>query len=223
MMKSTVLDGLGIKRQTDKSSAWGAAHDYLRKYEFFFRPLRREEFTFLELGVFKGASLLTWADYFEKADIVGVDIEESALERAGGRVRVILGDLGRTEFLQTLAGLGPRVIIDDASHWWPDQLRALFVLYPALESGGLYIVEDIQTSFEPLAGHFSAGLGFRPYSLLAKVAEYMTGNDRPAPIFPDQKLRPLEPAAEFHEEIRFLADNTDAITFLERAVILIKK
>jgi trans-aconitate methyltransferase len=198
----------------------------LRKYEFFFRPLRRAEFTFLELGVFKGASLRTWADYFEKASIVGVDLEESALEQAdqaGGRVRVILGDLSRTEFLQTLTDLGPRVIIDDASHWWPDQLRSLFVLYPALESGGLYVVEDIQTSFEPLARHFSAGLDFRPFSLLAKVAEYMTGNDRPAPIFPEHKLRPLSEATEFHEEIRFLADHTDAITFLERAVILIKK
>ena len=222
-MKSTVLDDLGRKHQTDKSSAWGAGHDFLRKYEFFLSPLRGEEFTFLELGVFKGASLRTWADYFEKAHIVGVDMEESALDQAGGRVRVILGDLGQTEFLKTLADLKPRVIIDDASHWWPDQLRALFVLYPALAGGGLYIVEDIQTSFEPLAGHFSAGLGFRPFSLLTKVAEYMTGNDKPAPIFPDQKLRPLEKAAEFHEEIRFLADHTDAVTFLERAVILIKK
>ena len=222
-MRSTVLDELGQKHKTDKSSAWGAAHDYLRKYEFFFRPLRQLEFTFLELGVFKGASLRMWADFFENAHIVGVDLEEDALKEAGGRIRVILGDLGQTEFLQTLAALTPRVIIDDASHWWPDQLRALFVLYPALESGGVYIVEDIQTSFEPLAGHFSAGLNCPPFKILAKTAEYMTGNDRPSPIFPEKKMRPLETAAEFHEEIRFLADHTDAITFLERAVILIKK
>ena len=223
MMKSTVLDELGQRRRTDKSSGWGAAHDYLRKYEFFFRPLREREFTFLELGVFKGASLRLWADYFERAEIVGVDIEPDALAHAGGRIRVLLGDLGRNEFLNTLAALTPLVIIDDASHWWSDQLRALFLLYPALLSGGLYIVEDVQTSFDPLAAYFSAGLDYRPFTLLTKVAEYMTGNDRPAPILPDQNLRPLERASMFHEEIRFLADHTDAVTFLERAVILLKK
>lgn len=223
MMKSAILDELGRKHQTDKSGGWGAAHDYLRKYEFFFRPLRRRKFTFLELGVLKGASLRTWADYFDQADIVGVDLEAAALAHAGGRIRVLLGDLSQTEFLQSLTALTPLVIVDDASHWWPDQLRALFVLYPALASGGLYIVEDLQTSFEPLAAHFSVGLDYRPFTLLTKVAEYMTGNDRPAPIAAGQNLQPLARDPKFHEEIRYLADHTDAIAFLERAAVLVKK
>ncbi len=223
MLKSKILDEIGCRHQTDKCGALGAAHDYLRKYEFFFRPLKRETFTLLELGVYKGASLKTWADYFEAADIVGVDIEPETKAHEGGRIRVILGDLSRTEFLSDLAELRPRVIIDDASHWWPDQLRALFLLYPALPGGGVYIVEDIQTSFEPLAEHFSAGLPYRPFQVLAKIAEYMTGNDRPAPVRPDRNLRPIEPAPVFHEEIRYIADHTDAITFIERACILIKK
>ena len=223
MFKSTILDDLGRKHQTDKSGSLGAAHDYLRKYEFFFRPLRPEKFTFMELGVFKGASLRTWAEYFENAEIVGVDIEEEALTHAGGRVKVVLGDLSQTDFLQTLPALQPKVILDDASHWWADQLRALFVLYPKLVSGGLYIVEDLQTSFEPLGAMFSQGLPYRPFKVLTKIAEYMTGNDRPAPILPDQKLRPYESAEQFEAEIRFIADHTDAITFIERACILVKK
>ena len=223
MFKSTLLDDIGRKHQTDKSGALGAAHDYLRKYEFFFRPLRSDKFTFMELGVFKGASLRTWAEYFENAEIIGVDIEAETLAQAGGRIKVVLGDLRQTDFLQTLPALNPKVILDDASHWWADQLRALFVLYPTLVSGGLYIVEDLQTSFEPLGAMFSQGLPYRPFKVLTKIAEYMTGNDRPAPILPDQKLRPFEPAEQFEAEIRHIADHTDAITFIERACILVKK
>lgn len=223
MFKSKILDELGQKYQTDKCSTLAGSHDYLRKYEFFFRPFKDEEFTFLELGIFKGASLKIWADYFNKAQIVGVDCEEETQKHAGGRVKVILGDLSQTDFLKTLPSLNPKIILDDASHWWPDQLRALFVLYPTLMSGGLYIIEDIHTSFEPLAPMFAAGLDHCPFKVMAKVAEYMTGNDRPAPVVKDQILKPLESDPFFHDEIRFIADHTDAITFIERACILVKK
>lgn len=107
MLRSNILDSIGIKYNTDKSGACAAAHDYLRKYEFFFKPFRQQSFTFLELGVFKGASLKTWAEYFERAEIVGVDIERSTLAQATDRIRVILGDLSQTDFLQTLPALSP--------------------------------------------------------------------------------------------------------------------
>lgn len=223
MLKSKVLDEIGRKYQTDKCGGDDSAHDYLRKYEYFFRPLKNEAFTFLELGIFKGASLKTWADYFTSAEIIGVDIEEDTKRHAEGRIKVIVGDLSRTDFLRNLAELNPRIIIDDASHWWPDQLRALFVLYPLLVSGGIYVIEDIHTSFEPLAPLFSAGLEHRPFDVATKVAEYMTGNHSPSNIIRGENLAPISEAQVFHEEIRFIADHTDALIFIERACIFIKK
>jgi hypothetical protein len=77
---------------------------------------------------------------------VGVDIEERALAEAGPRSRVVIGDLAQNAFLDSLKALKAKVVIDDASHWWPDQLRALFALYPELPDGGLYIIEDVHTS-----------------------------------------------------------------------------
>jgi hypothetical protein len=221
MLKSTILDGIGLRHGTDKSG--GAGHDLLRKYEFFLRPLAGEAFTLLELGVWRGASLRTWEEFLPLASIVGVDIEPAAANLAGPRSRVIIGDLGRTEFLESLAALSPKVVIDDASHWWPDQLRALFVLYPVLPPGAVYIIEDVHTSFEPLAGHFSAGLDYPPFRLIQKLAEYMTGNDRPAPIIPDRNLAPIERDPKFDPELRVLADSTDAVVFFERACLLIRK
>ncbi|MDL2227079.1 class I SAM-dependent methyltransferase [Deltaproteobacteria bacterium OttesenSCG-928-M10] len=223
MLRSGILEAIGHKHQTDKSGRTPGGHDYLRKYEFFLRPLRHKQFTLLELGIFKGASLSTWAEYFSGARIVGVDIEPETRVFAGGRVEIIIGDLSRTDFLRSLNDLNAKVIIDDASHWWPDQLRALFVLYPALMSGGIYIVEDIHTSFDPLTPLFSAGLEHRPFQVMQKIAEYMTGNDKPAPIVKDQNLVPIERAGVFEDEIRFMADQTEAVIFIERACLLIKK
>ncbi|MDR0356310.1 MAG: class I SAM-dependent methyltransferase [Deltaproteobacteria bacterium] len=220
MLKSNTLNELGLLHDTDKTSK---THDYLRKYEFFLSPLREKEFVFLELGVFKGASLRTFGDYFSKARIVGVDKEPEVLNFDVGRGETIMGDLADGAFLESLLELNPLVVLDDASHWWPDQLRALFVLYPRLASGAIYIMEDVHTSFEPLAEHFSAGLTLPPFRALAKIAEYMTGNDRPAPIIKDKNLVPLEREPTFDQEIRFLADATDAVVFIERACLLLKK
>jgi SAM-dependent methyltransferase len=220
MLKSTILDEIGRRHGTDKSSL---DHDYLRKYEFFLRPFRDEPLTFLELGVYQGASLRAWAEYLPRARVVGVDIEPRALERAGGRIEVLIGDLSQTAFLESLIPLAPKVVVDDASHWWPDQLRALFVLYPALPPGAVYVVEDVHTSFEPLAPNFSAGLALPPFLFLQRLAEYMTGDDRPAPIVGEGRLEPMTRDPRFDSELRFLADRTDAVVFLSRACLLIRK
>ncbi|UQZ90150.1 hypothetical protein C4J81_13455 [Deltaproteobacteria bacterium Smac51] len=223
MLKSNILDQIGTRHDTDKCSTAAAAHDYLRKYEFFFKDLRHEEFTLLELGVFKGASLKTWEEYFEKAEIIGVDCEAASGAYVSGRSKIVYGDLSHTGFLESLPSLNPRVIIDDASHVWNHQLLALFVLFPALMSGGIYIIEDIHTSFHPLAPMFNGGQQYSTFEILLKIGEYMTGNQKPAPIFPDKTLEPLSVHPLFDEEIRYIADYTDAITFIERACILIKK
>ena len=222
-MKSNILNDIGERHQTDKRGGAEHGHDFLRKYEFFLRPLREEKFTLLELGVFKGASLRTWEEYFPNAEIIGVDCEPAAALHAGGRKSVILGDLNQPGFLETLPDLNPRVIIDDASHTWQDQLLALFVLYPVLMSGGIYIAEDLHTSFPPLAALFNSGQKHSTFEVLLKVAEYMTGNQRPAPIVRDQLLEPLRRLELFDAEIRLVADLTEAITFIERAAILIRK
>ncbi|MDR1309096.1 MAG: class I SAM-dependent methyltransferase [Deltaproteobacteria bacterium] len=222
LLGSDVLDSIGLRHGTDKSSGQGR-HDYLRKYEFFLRPFRDTEFTLLELGVYKGASLRTWSEYFAKADIVGVDIEPQSTEFDAGRARIVIGDLSKTDFLESLAPLNPKIVIDDASHWWPDQLRALFALYPGLAPGSIYVLEDVDTSFEPLARYFSAGLDVPPFSLLLKIAEYMTGDGRPNPVTGDGPLVPIGRAEWFDREIGQLAAMTDALVFLEGSCLLVKK
>lgn len=41
------------------------------------------------------------------------------------------------------------VIVDDGGHTMKQQLTSLKVLWPAISSDGLYVIEDLQTSYMP--------------------------------------------------------------------------
>lgn len=143
------MNDLAIKYKTDKSSEH---HDYMRLYEFMLSPLRNEEFTLLELGVGipsrEAPSLRVWRDYFPKAQIVGVDIREVSKNFEGERISIEIGDCSDPQFLTDVFNkYEPHVIIDDASHMWSHQILGLRTLLPLLPPGGIYFIEDLQTSF----------------------------------------------------------------------------
>ena len=135
---------------TDK---WGS-HFYIPHYERHFAPYRDQTFNLLEIGVggykdpaLGGESLRMWQDYFPNATIVGIDLYEKHV--AGPRIRVYQGDQTDAVFLErVVAEAGPfRLIIDDGSHLNAHVIRTFEILYPTLELGGVYAVEDLQTSY----------------------------------------------------------------------------
>lgn len=223
LFNSSVLDEIGKKHGTEKSSMTGGI-DYLRKYEFFLKGFKDEEFTLLELGIYHGSSLKTWEEYFPRARIVGVDIDAKAAQYAGGRIEVIIGDLSDETVLESLGRLGASIILDDASHIWSHQLNALFNLYRTLPSGGLFILEDIQTSFKPVSRYYKDDfLSVPPAAVLYKIAEYMTANLKPIPSYPDKPLRPISKIRRHHKKVREIADSADAAVFIHGSCILVKK
>ncbi len=143
------LDGLALAAGTDKSSK---RHDYMRFYEYLLAPYRDKAFTFLELGVGipsrKAPSLRTWKAFFPKAQIVGVDIKKVSKNFEEDRIAVEIGDASRPRFLKRVArNWQPSIILDDASHFWSHQIIGLQTLFSKLPAGGIYIIEDIHTSF----------------------------------------------------------------------------
>ena len=65
----------------------------LRNYERVFEPLvARGDVRLLELGVWKGASLAMWADYFEGGTIAGLDINKLDVAFGSPMVKVYQGD-----------------------------------------------------------------------------------------------------------------------------------
>jgi 23S rRNA U2552 (ribose-2'-O)-methylase RlmE/FtsJ len=119
-------------------------HSYEDVYHELFDARRLDVYAVLELGVFRGGSLRAWRDYFTNADIVGYDIDPGTMIYGEPRITTVCGDVRSAIGLATVADLHKYdVIIDDASHRPIDQFHALKRLWSRLNSGGIYVIEDL--------------------------------------------------------------------------------
>jgi hypothetical protein len=146
------LDQIALSCKTDKASN---GHNYTPIYASFLEPLRDQPLVVLELGIggyqYKdrgGESLRMWEAYLPHATIHGVDCYDKE-NMATNRVTIHKGRQDDPEFLTKLIEqIGPPdVIIDDASHVCPLTITAFETLFPLLKPGGLYLCEDVHTSF----------------------------------------------------------------------------
>ena len=147
------LTSLAKVYKTDK---WGY-HFYTPVYEQYFRPLRYKPISLLEIGVggyakpmHGGDSLRMWKRYFPEGKITGIDLYEKFV-LPEKRIEILQGDQADPKFLQHLHFLkGPfDIIIDDGSHVQSHIIASFEALFPLMKSGGIYAIEDTQTSYWP--------------------------------------------------------------------------
>jgi hypothetical protein len=100
-----------------------------------------------------GESLAMWAEYFPHGKIVGLDVVAKRL-KLDPRITVLQGAQDDAALLASVCAVhGPfDIVIDDGSHV-PKHVCASFdALFPHLKDGGLYVIEDVQTTFWPMFG-----------------------------------------------------------------------
>jgi hypothetical protein len=139
---------LGRTHGTDKVTH----HGYHRFYPRFLEHYRAlpAGLAMLEIGVDQSHSLRTWLDYFPRAFIYGVDI---SISKAGERFKIFKADQSRTEDMRRIVESELRhplfLVVDDGSHVPEHQVACFDLLFQssALQPGGTYIVEDIETSY----------------------------------------------------------------------------
>lgn len=144
--RSRTLDEIALDCGTDKASD---QHNYTKLYEQFLGPIRYKSMALLELGVWEGASLRMWREYFPNAHIIGVDRYDRDIDIPDAPVFIAKQTDRRLLTQISVRYGGWDVIIDDASHISSRTIRSFEILYPHLLSGGLYIIEDLQTSYDP--------------------------------------------------------------------------
>jgi SAM-dependent methyltransferase len=117
----------------------GTIHSYIEKYyEGAFAPYRSLAKNILEIGINNGHSLRMWKEYFyNHEEVTGVDIKKIDLPG----FNVIIGDATIPETFSTVNNLD--VIIDDGSHKFKHQIKSFNILFPKLNPGGIYVIEDI--------------------------------------------------------------------------------
>lgn len=173
--ESDTLDSIGVRYGTDKSSIH---HDYLNLYEGFLAPFRYETLSILEIGVWQGASLSMWAEYFSNSRVVGVDIAPAIERHPNPRVILEIADQSSVADLVSLGqSYGPLdLVIDDGSHLWDHQITTLRYLLPFVKSGGYYILEDIDTSYGAYIEEYRGVSGISPAAYLQRLCDYMVGD-----------------------------------------------
>jgi hypothetical protein len=126
-----------------------------------FHPYRQRKITFLEMGLLIGGpehgndsdrhtsdcpSIRMWLEYFPKAQIHGLDISDFSWfkhERFTFH-RCDMDDRDNIAAAIEEIDSPPTIVIDDASHASHHQQNAFLEIFPRLESGGLYIIEDLR-------------------------------------------------------------------------------
>lgn len=137
-------------------------HHYLPLYDRYFAPYRkgietsgaqsrRRPLRMLEIGVSFGGSLELWRRYFgPEAVLFGIDINPAcaAFDGEGGNV-IRIGSQADPAFLKRVVAEmgGVDVVLDDGSHQAAHQKASFETLFPLLETGGLYVVEDLHTAY----------------------------------------------------------------------------
>jgi hypothetical protein len=157
--KSRSLKILGMAQGTDKHDPdhTFAGVSYLDVYEQYLLPRQNERIALLEIGVKDGASLRMWKSFFPRADIFGIDIDPRCKTFEQERIRIATGSQEDAQFLARCFGDHPRfhVIIDDGSHINRMTLASFQYLFQhRLQSGGMYIIEDLRCSYDKLQTQF---------------------------------------------------------------------
>jgi len=121
--------------------------DYFEVYDKHFQTLRARELRILEIGVQYGGSVEMWAKYFPHANITGVDVDPLCKIHVGKRVSIKIGDQADPRFLSQFTNYN--IIIDDGGHTMNQQQTSFEILFPLLNPGGIYVIEDLHTSYWP--------------------------------------------------------------------------
>lgn len=136
---------LGHSAGTDKVTH----HGYQRFYPRYLESLRGTATGMLEIGISRHNSIFLWKEYFEKAQIYGIDIKSN--ETTDARVTMFKADQSKTSDLEKViedVNHPVQFIIDDGSHIPEHQVLSFNLLFDKLlQPGGVYIVEDIETSY----------------------------------------------------------------------------
>ena len=130
-------------------------HSYHLHYSKHLSKVKNDVKKILEIGVFKGHSMLLWQEYFPNAEIYGIDIDfsnknfgQNAIDICKEHKRIHLEELDaysvtNVEYIKQQYGTDFDIIIDDGSHHPAHQL--FFILYykELIKDNGYLIIEDV--------------------------------------------------------------------------------
>lgn len=123
---------------------------YFEIYDQHFKKFRGKKVIILEIGVSQGGSLQMWKNYFgPDAKIIGVDVNPLCKGFEESQIQIYIGSQSDRIFLRNLKDKIPRIdiLIDDGGHTMKQQIITFEELFDHIKDDGLYLCEDLHTSY----------------------------------------------------------------------------
>lgn len=158
------LTEIGLKYGTDKATY----HNFTDVYDSYFS--KYESPRILEIGVYNFASIQMYREYFKNPYIVAMDIDDKS-QYVDASWRYVRGDQSKIEDLEKCVQNESLfdIIIDDGGHTMAQQQISFGFLLKHVKPGGIYILEDLHTSFRPY--YREADCQFTSFEMLTKILD----------------------------------------------------
>lgn len=200
-------------------------HGYHRFYYDVLKHLCEKEFSMMEIGIEGFKSVDMWKRFFPKATIYGIDINKEYTDN--NRMFIYRADQSSRqqlqEVVQKMGSVRCDFINDDGSHVPEHQILTFNYFFSTLlNAGGIYIIEDIETSYWKTKGlyGYETRYGYQhPNSILTKFKYLLDWINR--------KYMNPEDRNQLRQILRDFSDETlneiSSITFGQNCILIKKK
>ena len=124
--------------------------------EVFGRYKDKKNITFVEVGIFNGGSLFMWRDFFGPgARIIGIDFNPDAIKWREHGFEIFIGDQSDPDFWKNFfSEVGMiDILLDDGGHTNKQQIVTFQESVNHVKDGGVILVEDVHTNYQPEFGN----------------------------------------------------------------------
>ena len=122
-------------------------HGYSNFYQKYFENLKFKYLNILEIGSFHGNASAALFFYFQKAKFFAADIYPDLFRYTSKRIKNFYVNSSEEDSIKKniIDKFSDNfdIIIEDAGHSLKDQIISLFMLFKKLNSGGLFIIEEL--------------------------------------------------------------------------------
>ena len=181
-------------------------HKYIEHYDNYLRNFQHKNINVLEIGIERGDSLRMWRDYFSNAKICAIDIIDRNISVPN--TDVMIGDQSDYKFLKEITDKYGSfdIIIDDGSHHSKHIITTFNYLFDFLNTDGIYVVEDLQTSYQPRFGGNRFNLSKKNTSMnfFKRLTDSINYERNDKPFFSKLKFDGYIKSIFFHQNIIFL-------------------
>ena len=156
---SNYMSVLSIDRETDFPNLpqWHTWVHYLEAYHNHLYRFRGQNVVFMEVGVQSGGKIAAMRDYIGPGfKYIGIDVNPSVKSKfeSADWINIEIGSSENVTFLRSIKIKYPHVdvFLDDGGHTMNQQMVAFREMLPHVQKEGVYICEDLETSWRESYG-----------------------------------------------------------------------